>query len=177
MTYRDRIENLYFEWLYDAVCGDRFAKRNSFRKLLTQLHGTEFTYVIQRDSNRAGDGVALRYKFSNKREVLDVFGNHPCSVLEMLLGLAMRCETIMDDALKGDRTGQWFWGMITNLGLGSMIDERYDENYVEEVLECFLDRRYEPDGRGGLFTVRNCDRDLRDVEIWVQMCWYLDTIT
>ena len=39
-----------------------------------------------------------------------------------------------------------------------------------------MNRTYSPDGDGGLFTVRNCDRDLRNVEIWIQMCWYLDTI-
>lgn len=177
MTYRDRIEDEYFEWLYELACGDRFAKKNSFRKLLMQLHSTEFTYIIARDGNRAEDGTDLRYRFADRRDILDVFDNRPCSVLEMLMALSIRCETIMDDPLKGDRTSQWFWNMITNLGLGSMLDSRYDEQYVEEVIERFLDRRYEADGRGGLFTIRPCDYDLRDVEIWVQMCWYLDTIT
>ena len=37
-------------------------------------------------------------------------------------------------------------------------------------------REYAPDGRGGLFTIRNCEEDLRKVEIWYQLCWYLDTI-
>ena len=83
----------------------------------------------------------------------------------------------MDDPEIGDRTGQWFWGMIVNLGLGSMTDNRYDEDFVTETIERFLDRDYEPDGKGGLFTVRNCDRDLRYVEIWYQLCWYLDNIT
>lgn len=82
----------------------------------------------------------------------------------------------MDDPDVGDRTGQWFWGMIKNLGLGSMTDARFDEEYVESVIERFLNREYEPDGRGGLFRIRNCTEDLRNVEIWYQMCWYLDTI-
>jgi hypothetical protein len=102
----------------------------------------------------------------------------PCTVLEMMIALANRCEeTIMDDPDIGDRTGQWFWGMITNMGLGSMSDDRYDRRYVEYVITRLLDREYEPDGTGGLFTVRDCDRDMRDVEIWYQLCWYLDSIT
>lgn len=82
----------------------------------------------------------------------------------------------MDDPGIGDRTGQWFWGMITNLGLGGLNDDRYDPDYVDDVLDRFLDRDYDPDGRGGLFTIRHCDADLRDVQIWTQMLWYLDTI-
>ena len=94
----------------------------------------------------------------------------------MMLALAIRCEeTIMDDPKVGNRTKQWFWGMVTNLGLGSMTDDRFDRRFVDDVVERFLDRRYEPDGTGGLFTVRNCRYDLRKVEIWYQVCWYLDS--
>jgi hypothetical protein len=102
----------------------------------------------------------------------------PCSVLEMLIALAIRCEeTIMDDASMGNRTGQWFWGMINNLGLGGMTDDIVDVGVVDSVIERFLARDYEPNGEGGLFTIRRCSEDLRTVEIWVQLLWYLDTIT
>jgi hypothetical protein len=102
----------------------------------------------------------------------------PCSVLEMILALAIRCEeNIMDDPLKGDRTKQWFWGMINNLGLDTMTDMNYNERFIDDCVCRFLNRDYEPDGRGGLFTVRNCYEDLRNVEIWYQLLWYLDTIT
>ena len=82
----------------------------------------------------------------------------------------------MDDPRVGDRTGQWFWGMITNLGLGSITDDRFDEQYVDSVIIRFMERNYEPNGKGGLFTIRNCDCDLRRVDIWKQLCWYLDSI-
>ena len=96
----------------------------------------------------------------------------------MMVALAIRCEeTIMDDPQVGSRTGQWFWGMINNLGLGAMIDEKFDKNYVKEIVDRFLNRDYEPDGRGGLFTIRHCEDDLRNVEIWNQLCWYLDSIS
>jgi hypothetical protein len=95
----------------------------------------------------------------------------------MMVALALACEEdIMDNTSYGNRTGQWFWGMIVNLGLGSMTDGRYDERRVDEIIDRFLDRDYEPNGEGGLFTIRHCDRDLRDVEIWHQLCWYLDSI-
>ena len=82
----------------------------------------------------------------------------------------------MDDPQVGNRTGEWFWGMITNLGLGSMTDSRYDRQRVDDVIFRFLHRGYDRDGRGGLFRVRNCHQDMRDVEIFYQLCYYLDEI-
>ena len=105
------------------------------------------------------------------------FIDGPCSVLEMMVALAMSCENIMNDPQIGDRTGQWFWNMIISLGLGSMTDIRFDKEYCLEVIYRFLDREYEPDGKGGLFTIRNCDTDLRNVGIWYQTCWYLNNIS
>ena len=80
----------------------------------------------------------------------------------------------MDNPTFGDRTGQWFWDMVRNLGLMNMTDDRFDEGHVSKVIHIFLDRKYEPDGQGGLFKIRHCRRDLREVEIWCQLNWYLD---
>ncbi len=180
---RDDIRNEYFEWIYDIICGRRYQHVISFRKLLMYLHDTEFTYLIPRDENRAKDGENLRYRFSlacgYEHSYLAITNmlSGPCSVLEMMVALAIRCEEeIMDDPSLGDRTAQWFWRMITSLGLGSMVDERFDRHLVHDVVERFLSREYEPNGKGGLFTIRNCEYDLRDVEIWYQQCWYLDSI-
>lgn len=179
MTYEDEINNEYFEWMFDLVCGNRYSKYISYRKLLMRLHTTEFIFSIPKDANRAEDGIGLRYRFALYKDDMDILDylNGPCSVLEMMIALSIRCEEdIMDVPTMGDRTGQWFWGMIVNLGLGSMTDDRYDKQYVDFVLDRFLNREYDPDGKGGLFTVRNCDEDLRTAEIWYQMCWYLDNI-
>ena len=176
---REQINNDYFEWLFNLICGDRFSKNVSFRKLLTRLHLIEFTYIHPKDENRAEDGMDLRYRFSLEYGYNDVYGylKGPCSVLEMITALAIRCEeTIMDNPNVGDRTRHWFWKMIVNLGLGSMTDDEFDSKYVDSVVTRFLNREYEPDGRGGLFTIKDCDRDLRTVEIWYQLCWYLDNI-
>lgn len=175
-----RIEKEYFEWMYDLVCEDRFSSNISYRKLLSYLHDIEYTYTIRKDSNRAEDGIDLRHRFCYEtgRGITNRHLEGPCSVLEMIVALAIRCEkTIMDDPRIGDRTGQWFWRMITNLGLGDMMDDRFDNQYVENVITKFLNRRYKPDGRGGLFVIRNCNTDLRRVEIWTQMLWFLDSIT
>ena len=173
----------YFEWLYEGLCGNRYTKNISYRKLLEHLHNTNFRYTISNDKNRASDGIDLRYSFAlsqgceDEPELITDYLKGPCSVFEMMVALAQRCESVMDDPKIGDRTGQWFWGMINNLGLGGMNDNRYDEQYVNDVIDTFLDREYKSNGKGGLFTIRNCEYDLREVEIWYQLCWYLDTIS
>lgn len=180
---RDQIVNEYFDWLTNIVCEKRFAKEISYRKLLARLHNTEFDWKIREDSNRAEDGIGLRWRFAcetGREHLFDEIdeclkGN--CSVLEMMIALSIRCEeTIMDDPRVGNRTGQWFWGMITNLGLGGMVDSQFDKQFTDETVKRFLRRRYAPNGTGGLFTIKNCNRDLRTVGIWCQLCWYLDSI-
>ena len=57
-----------------------------------------------------------------------------------------------------------------------MKDSRFEKRFVDEKIERFLKREYKSNGDGGLFTVKKCKCDLRKVEIWYQMCWYLDGI-
>ena len=172
------IQNDYFEWMVGIVCGDRYSKNISYRKLLMHLHNTIFDYTIPMDANRANDGKKLRRRYSIYHDTWESYLNiGDCTVLEMMIALAIRCEEeIMDDPCVGNRTAEWFWGMVTTLGLGSMTDDVYDRREVDYILDRFLNREYEPDGRGGLFLVRKCQYDLRDEEIWCQMLWYLDSI-
>ena len=176
----DSVNRAYFNWICDTVCNDRYIEGFSYRKLLSCLHDIEFTYLFPKDGNRADDGIKLRYRFAYTHagiEDAERYIRGRCSVLEMMVALAIRCEEdYMDDPTVGDRTAQWFWCMVNTLGLGDMYDRLFDEDYVLDVVHRFLRRDYQPDGRGGLFKIRNCDCDLRDVEIWHQMMWYLNSI-
>lgn len=168
--------NAYFEWMYDLVCSNT---RGSYRKLLTYLSNVEFRYLIPMDANRAEDGINLRdrFIFENGRRYMRDLPDGPCSVFEMILALAMRCgEQIMDDLEDDNKTAYWFWVMIQNLGLSYMTDARFEPNTADDIIQKFLDREYEPNGEGGLFTVENSVYDLRQVEIWYQMCFYLDNV-
>lgn len=177
--FRDQIINDYFEWLWDFT---KCRGHSQNRKIITLLHNIEFRYSIPMDANREEDGIDLRYRFitevgipKNYQEVY-AYLDGPCSVLEMMIALAIRCEeSIMDDPDIGDRTSEWFWLMMKNLGLDYMSDRKFDRDIAEEKISIFLDRKYKRNGEGGLFVV-NGRRDLRKVEIWYQMCWYLDTI-
>ena len=168
---RNKIEQDYFDWMVNLVCYERLSEKRSFRLMLQYLHDTEFIYYTQSDADRAADGV----DFSASNAERELTG--PCSVLEMMIALAIRCEeTIMSDPRYGDRTTQWFWRMIVNLGLGGMLDDRFDAQEMETIVDIFLRREYEPNGKGGLFVLRNCEHDLREVDIWTQMNWYIETM-
>lgn len=177
--FRDQIINDYFEWLWNFT---KCRGHSQNRKIITLLHNIEFRYSIPMDANREEDGIDLRYRFitevgipKNYQEVYEYLDG-PCSVLEMMIALAIRCEeSIMDDPDIGDRTSEWFWLMMKNLGLDYMSDRKFNRDIAEEKISIFLDRKYKRNGEGGLFVV-NGRRDLRKVEIWYQMCWYLDTI-
>lgn len=172
---KDRVEDEYFEWLVELISGGR----TCYRKLLMFLHDVEFRWSVANDGNRAEDGLSLRFRFADqyhdKRATL--YLNRPCSVLEMMVALAIRCEErIMDDPDIGDRTSHWFWVMVRNLGLENMRNDTFSKIVAGDIIERFLDRNYAPNGKGGLFVIDNCRYDLRFFEIWYQMCWYLDSI-
>lgn len=181
MTRQDELNDLYFDWMLEQVGQDRYQSgaHQSFRRLLVHLHQTEFEWIIPRDKNRAEDGISLRRRFALDRGLngQERYMTGPCSVLEMMIALAFQCEEhFMDDPRYGNRTKQWFWNMIVSLGLGGMVDQNFEYQYVTDVLRKFIARDYESNGKGGLFTIRHCDRDLRDAEIWYQLCWYVDSI-
>lgn len=176
----DQVRSKYFDWLYNYMCKGRISNSISYHELFMLLHDIEFRFYIPNDINRARDGVDLRYRFAmlmDDDQVMDILDG-PCSVLEMMIALAIRCEeTIMDDTRYGDRTGQWFWDMLTNLGIRFMTDDKFDRELAVKKIYNFLERRHDPDGKGGLFYIRGCEDDLRDVEIWTQLCWYLHNYT
>lgn len=175
------IRKEYFDWMYVSMGGNKHGEGYTFEKLLTALHETEFTYSIEKDSNRASDGVGLRRRFAHAHdysysEVEEVISG-PCSVLEMMIALAIRCEeNIMDNPQYGDRTSQWFWRMIVNLGLGAQYDKLFDKHIFDIAINRFLNREYAANGTGGLFKIRNCKHDLRKIEIWQQLCWYTNDL-
>lgn len=180
-SFEDQVKNDYFEWLYNYGCKSRINSEISYKKLFMLLHDTDFEFYIRGDLSRAMDGIDLRYRFANskrKRNAIDlipILDDRPCSVLEMILALAIRCEeTIMADTRYGDRTTQWFWNMLNTIGIGYMTDDRFDEKIANEKIYKFMERQYNPNGKGGLFYIPNCKEDLTNEEIWTQLCWYLE---
>lgn len=171
----------YYPWLLDQVITttDK-TKRTQFSKLLMHLFKTPYMYVIGNDKNRADDGLKLRrlYEDETGNDIDNVFFIEDCSVLEMMVALSIRCEnSIMDNPKYGNRTSQWFWQMITNLGLNGQTNDMYDERFVDDVLYTWMSHGYKRNGSGSLFVINNTTADTRNMEIWKQMCLYFDNVS
>lgn len=175
-------KDLYILWLEQIACANNIQKMTMYSKLFEKLYDTTFDYSISRDENREQDGIDLRYKFGYNNDipnevVASSLDRKPCSVLEMMVALAMSEEDVSHSDIHDDNTAdRWFWDMIESLELDDQTNNNYSESKVDRVLQRFLNRQYRFNGRGGLFTLMNPPRDLRTVEIWYQACWYLDEV-
>lgn len=178
-TYNE-LNDLYLNWMYQLVDDSVYTNGKSYLDLFYLLRDIPFTYELEMDKNRLDDGLDLRYRFGEyvnySRTTINRYFKHElCSVLEMMIALAIRLEEhIMYDSEFGDRTAKWFWSMIDSLGLSCMDDSNFDEEYSYDAIMRWLDRDYESNGEGGLFTIEKTNFDLREVEIWYQACWYLN---
>ena len=176
-TAYDEISEKYFEWLCRIVGVG--TPRRGHKALARILHAKEFTWFIPNDDNRAADGRELREQFANENLDMDcVCLDGPCSIFEMLIGVAIRMDFILGQSDNVDRKEKWFWEMITNLDLERFSDRELRSNYVRQVVDTTLDlllsRRYLATGKGGLFPLSRPQRDQRKVEIWYQLMFYLD---
>lgn len=171
-----KLREKYLNHLMDLVCDD-FHNRNNYICLFNKLFDTRFDSVIELDDNRIADAIELRAEFEMANSRTRIRMEEPISVLEVMVALAVRCEdSIMGDDIYGDRTSVWFWYMVKSLGLIEQTDISFDEYYCDEVLHSFVERDYATDGEGSLFHIPGCREDLRKVEIWYQMNWWLNTL-
>lgn len=160
----------YFLYLLDLVSFAGISWER-YTRLLSYLHSIEFTWTIYNDKNRAADGLVIRDEYFGGENVL----RRPCSVLEMLVAMARRCEyDIMHDPDVGDMTGKWLFIMLDNAGLLAFDNRNFDIDVVSSIIFRILNRMYEPSGQGGFFPLEHSMEDMRTVEIWSQLNRYLD---
>jgi len=171
------LEEQYFQWLYRKVASVRLTNpARTYWSLLRQLHSKEFVWSVHNDDNRLMDGLALRDIFlqaSGEENERNWYGLG-CSMLEMLIALSVRLEF---DALEEKKSDEWFWLLMENIELNEYTDLYFKNHFtvqlVNETLDRVIYRTYEPDGRGGLFPLRDPHGDQRRVEVWYQMSSYL----
>ncbi len=92
-------------------------------------------------------------------------------MLELLIILSRQLSFEMDDGADA-----WFWHLVQVLDFQQFHDRNFDDFSREEIattLERVIWRTYEPNGEGGLFPLRNEERDQRKVELWYQLNAYL----
>lgn len=176
-----KLDDLYLVWLTAFVCDtDDMAY---YKKLIHYLYDREYIWDNEFDENLSVYGLELRNEYLDSSKVgkryYDMYGfeHDYCSVLEMMVYLARTMEDrIMSNDIFGDRTTDWFWGMISNMGLNVYEDSNFDLKKVEKIVDIFLSGRYKNDGTGGLFRVQKCKSGAKMKTIWQQMNEYLTSI-
>lgn len=176
---KNRFEDEYFEWLISIISYSGYEQLNL--SLLKTLHKKEFKVLIPHDDNRAYEGKNLRetycdevdfdYDYATAFYGIDVAD---CSMLELIIGLSIRCEQIIAD----NDIGGWFWRFLENIRLDRFSDDEFYDNggavVINNILDMIIKRQYKKNGYGGLFPLKLGKADQRKVEIWYQMCAYLD---
>lgn len=174
-------EEKYLDWICKRVGGDSCERPyNTYNKIFKILYLIEFTSDIPSDNDRIQDGLNLRYMYlfeTHDNYMVTIKRPKPCSVLEMMAYLAIRIEEqILSNPMYGDRTCQWFREMLWTLGIGGQTDEVFNEEYVVDRINRFINHEYEPSGMGGLFLVRHTDVDMRELDIWSQAMNHINEI-
>lgn len=164
----------YYQWLLDLIDG-HMPPYYDYSLLLHELHSMKFTYGLEMDQNRANDGIRLRWQYIDEMNIPDIFYKEgiPCSVLEMMIGLAVRCDTeVMSDG-DSKSASKWFWIMIENLDLMQCKDDNFNTDYVHQQIRKWLNRDFKRNGQGSPFPLSSRVRDQRKVDIWSQMSGYI----
>ena len=140
-----------------------------YTDLFEQMFLKEFFWTVPNDDNRIEDGLDIRREYFHRHEALD----RGCSVLEVIIGLSRRLSF-----LAGGDSEWWAWRLIANLELSRMTGRigAIRAERIDDILDRFIWRLYEPDGTGGLFPLAWPKEDQRKVELWYQMCHYIEEL-
>jgi hypothetical protein len=169
----------YFSYLMDLINPDTVYNHTV---LLDILYRIDFRWSVHNDDNRIGDAIELRYNYqvdrgvseSELKELLLI----PCSVIEVICGLAIRMDDLMRDPYES-HIDRWFWELIDNLGLTNFTNDSYERgawtvNDVRKIVDIFMDRTYDELGHGGLFPRNVCYKNQKECELFEQMNGYLN---
>lgn len=172
MSY-DSWWDIYRHWLMDQV---NFRRRGRFKCLFLALHDVDFTYILDRDKNRAEDGLALRDRFCYEKDVSHTIfrGHNECSVLEMLVAFAIRIDAEWIGDPKEPRPEVIFETMLRNLNVFYEDPDIPERGVIDSRIYKWLDREFDRQGRGSIFPIKKRVRtDQRKLEIWEQMMSYI----
>jgi hypothetical protein len=176
--------NTYYHWLCRGVdIGPEYSKLSSY------LFDYPFRWCHDHDAQRATDGRDLRYYFGCEvgiNDYIDIGRSDWVSVLEVLVAFSKRIELqVMGDDELGDRTATWFWDMMRNLSLTRMTNDAFDVNVINQILDVWLDRKFQSDGKfspfpldqfgpkSGPLAQKSGPNDQRLVDMWYQMQTYM----
>lgn len=181
----------YFKWLHESIDPKKLVG-DEYLPVLEKLFTTEFRWMKKYfdDENRAKDGEYLRKRFMESDRIYrDALRNEfedmkskgidpnvfhwfyvkPCSCLEMMVALAIKIEYDFMSLPGEENIPKWFWGFVSNIGIGPYNPDINDMRYVEERINKWLNRRYLTNGEGGIFVVHSDGFDMPKLELRKQM--------
>ena len=166
----------YMRWLYFNVLGGSDNVYKRYKSLFKTLMDIPYRYTHPMDKNRYMDGLRLREDYMDETGKYFVDICDECTVFEMFVALAYRMEKdIMAPALGDFDSFRWFWGFIETLELDEFDEDHYDEGWIYKIIDAFLDRKYDKNGKnGGIFIVKNVRKPLYHIEIWEQVGDFLN---
>lgn len=173
--------DLYVKYLVSKL-GDANGRYFTIMTLL----GIEFYSEIPSDSSRIVDGLELRESFldymrnTSDKDVTDIskaLSIYPCSVLEVLMTLAMKVHEDLMYTEGDSNWSRWFWMYLDNLGIDDVTDTSWNpksEFYIRTQVEKFLDKNYNADGSGGNIYViyENPYFNIYKASLWNQSDWF-----
>lgn len=166
----------YFQWLMSFVDIDAPLPPSEKHTLLAQqLHETPYEWYIEMDSNRALDGVDMRYDFAESIDVdLRSVPLNGSSLLEVLVALALKAAYLSDGLIYLDTPQKWMEEMLTNVGLYEYTDDSYDPKAVTKISRQIMVKTLRSKSNyifpKSIFT----DDELYNHELWYQLNYYIE---
>ena len=168
----------YFDWLVEAVRGND-EEHVDMIPILDYLYDKRFEWEHPLDRNRVADALLMRRDYADETGSpypADV-KKKDCSVLEVLVRLAMDIENHITGDPENPQPEIWFWQWLENLG----IDERccgegYDERYLEQQIDNWMEGNITSRGKGGPFRLRHPSGDMRNKDMWGQCMAYINEV-
>ena len=172
---RSKTRDDYYKWLKYMIMGN---KNHKYNLLYKDLYSVKFRWLIDNDVNRAFDGSNLRDRFCNFMNDEEYFtSNEGANLLEVLIGIALRCEWVIMDEVNNLDICYWFRLLLSNLELDLFTDNGYydygGKEKISIIVDRFMNRTYSKNGKGGLFPLKMTNTNQRKIEIWYQMNLYL----
>lgn len=187
-TKTNNLSQLYLKWLLRLINADNY-KGKSYIKLCSLLNKVPFEPVIKLDENRLSDVQSLLretyiqsqsdwYRLNEQFDEIMELPKCPVSFLELIISLAMRIDLDFMREINGiDNTRIYFWILVRNLGILEFDDEHWGEDAIISIvnrLNIVQDRKYDFNGNGGLFPLEHAEMDQRNVQIWNQLCQFVN---
>lgn len=151
----------YFNELIDIVDG------RGYENLLLHMFNTPFYCKVHNDSNTL-------HHCRDLRNECNAHHDDDYNVFEFFIALARGMDDILHDLQHGDRTADWFWMMMENMGLTQYTNPNYDEKRVDVVIQNFIERRFAKNGEGGPFPLKRPLGNMRRTEWWYALNWYVE---